>query len=149
MKLVDGNETLVLVTGSSPAATQKDRPLAVWLQEEIDRRGGGHGYRRAVLVADARYVNTPALHAHPTIAIGGPGSNDVVQHLTEVLPMVWAQDERSFVQMATHETGRQAALWGMDAEGTRGAVEAFVREGMLDALLDRVWRLQTGNDQLS
>jgi len=144
MKLVDGNETVIVVTGGSDAALEKDAPLAARLRAEIDRRGGGHAYRRAVVLRAEQYVETPALHRHPTIAVGGPGANDVSQHLTQVLPMVWARDERCFVQMASNEDGRQVAVWGMDAEATQGAVDAFITEGLLDRLLDRVWRFQAG-----
>ena len=40
MKLVDTEETVVLVTGSSLTAEERDRPLAYLLKAEIDRRGG-------------------------------------------------------------------------------------------------------------
>jgi hypothetical protein len=139
MKLVDGDETVVLVTGSSVSATTKDVPLAQWLAAEIDRRGLGQAYRRAVVIGDRGYVHTPAFHGNPTIGIGGPGSNDVVQHLSQTLPTVWNRDDRSFVQMSMDGRNRQVALWGMDSEATRHAVEAFVEEGMLDALLTRLW----------
>jgi hypothetical protein len=144
MKLLDGNETVLVVTGSSAAARAKDQPIAHWLRDEIDSRGGGLTYRRAIVMVDAEYAGTPGFHNHPTIAVGGPGANDVAERLTQLLPMVWMQGDRSFVQMATHEGGRQAAVWGMDAEATRGAAVAFVREGLLDALLERVWTFRPG-----
>lgn len=139
MKLLDRDETVLLVTGATEAAEVKDAPLAEWLREEIDRRGGGLPFRRGLLVVDTAYVGTPAFHDNPTIAIGGPGSNSVVRHLSEVLPTIWTLEDRSFIQMGSEGRGRQVALWGMDAEATRGAVEAFVAEGMLDALLGRLW----------
>ena len=139
MKLLDRDETILLVTGSSQTAEEKDAPLAHWLRQEIDRRGSGVPFRRGVMVADNAYVGNPGFHENPTIAIGGPGSNSVVQHLSDVLPTVWARDDKSFIQMGVDGRGRQVALWGMDADGTRSAVEAFVEEGMLDALLERVW----------
>ncbi len=142
MKLLDRDETILLVTGSTPGAEGKDAPLAEWLRDEIDRRGGGLPFRRGLLVEDSAYVSTPAFHENPTIAIGGPGSNAVSQHLSEVLPTIWTREERSFIQMGMENRGRQVALWGMDADGTRGAVEAFVEEGMLDALLERVWQFR-------
>ena len=139
MKLLDRDETILLVTGSSDGAEAKDAPLAHWLQQEIDRRGSGVPFRRGLMMEDNAYVGNTALHEHPTIAIGGPGANAVVQHLSDVLPTVWARDDKSFIQMGVDGRGRQVALWGMDADATRGAVEAFVEEGMLDALLDRLW----------
>ena len=139
MKLLDRDETILLVTGSSETAEEKDAPLADWLRKEIDRRGSGVPFRRGVKVGDNAYVGNPSFHENPTIAIGGPGSNAVVQHLSDVLPTVWTRDDKSFIQMGVDGRGRQVALWGMDAAGTRSAVEAFVEEGMLDALLERVW----------
>ena len=52
MKLVDTDETVVLVTGSSITAEERDLPLAYLLKAEIDRRGDGLAYRRAVVVDD-------------------------------------------------------------------------------------------------
>ena len=127
------------VTGSSDNARSKDLPLAEWLRDEIDRRGGGLAYRRAVIVRDEHYVRAPAFHAHPTISIGGPGTNDVAQHLSQILPLVIPKEDKSFVQMHLDLRGYQIALWGMDAESTRSAVEAFVSEGLVDSLLTRIW----------
>lgn len=36
--------------------------------------------------------------------------------------------------------GKRAALWGMDQEATREAVERFVKDGFLDRFLDTVWK---------
>ena len=41
MKLVDTDETVVLVTGASITAEERDLPLAQVLKSEIDRRGDG------------------------------------------------------------------------------------------------------------
>lgn len=141
MKLLDPEETVIVVTGATSDAEHRDVRMAQWLQAEIDRRGGGLTYRRAVLVGDERYVRTPAFHHNPTITIGGPGANDVAGHLTQMLPMVWTREEKSFIQMGLDGHSRQVALWGMDAEGTKGAVVAFVEQGMLDAMLERIWTL--------
>ncbi len=144
MKLIDGNETVVIVTGSAVGTSARDGPLAAWLREEIDRRGQGTAYRRAVVVPDDAWAAAPRLHEHPTIAVGGPGVNGASGHLAPMLPMVWSRDDRSFVQMATGAAGRHATLWGMDAAATREAVEAFVAEGLLATLLDRIWRAPAG-----
>jgi len=86
MKLVDPEETVVLVTGTSPSAEERDRPLAYRLKAEIDRRGAGHAYRRAVVVADDWYLEHRTFHLNPTITIGGPGANGVTGELTGMLP---------------------------------------------------------------
>lgn len=139
MKLVDNDETLLVVTGSTLAAMEKDRPVAEWLRDEVDRRGAGAIYRRALLITDERYFGAPNLHRHPVIAIGGPGTNGVTGHLAQLLPMVVSREDRSFVQLGMDRSTRQAVLWGMDAATTRQAVEIFVLEGLLDALLNRIW----------
>ena len=77
MKLVDTDETVVLVTGASITAEERDLPLAQRLKAEIDRRGDGLAYRRAVVVSDAWYLENRLFHLNPTIAIGGPGANGV------------------------------------------------------------------------
>ena len=94
MKLVDTEETVVLVTGASLTAEERDRPLAYLLKAEIDRRGAGHAYRRAVVVADLWYLDNRTFHLNPTIAIGGPGANGVAQELAEVLPTVYNGDDQ-------------------------------------------------------
>ena len=144
MKLVDTDETVVLVTGSSLTAEERDRPLAYRLKAEIDRRGAGHAYRRAVVVADLWYLQNRIFHLNPTIAIGGPGANGLSNELAEALPTVYSQDERVFVQADFETELKRASLWGVDASCTAAAVEAFVSEGYLDDLLSRIWRFRTG-----
>ena len=47
-----------------------------------------------------------------------------------------AREQEVFVQMAAE--GKRAALWGMDQESTKEAVETFVRNGLLERFLDLV-----------
>jgi hypothetical protein len=144
MKLVDTEETIVLVTGSSLTAEERDRPLAYHLKSEVDRRGAGHAYRRAVVVADLWYLQNGIFHLNPTISIGGPGANGVSQELAEALPTVYSRDERVFVQADFEGELKRASLWGVDASATAAAVDAFMSEGYLDQLLTRIWRFRTG-----
>ncbi len=144
MKLVDTDETVVLVTGSSPAAEERDRPLAYRLKAEIDQRGAGHAYRRAVVVADLWYLQNRIFQMNPTIAIGGPGANGVSHEFTESLPTVYSRDERVFVQAEFEGELKRATLWGVDASFTAAAVDVFMTEGYLDDLLSRIWRFRTG-----
>lgn len=144
MKLVDTDETVVLVTGSSLTAEERDRPLAYRLKAEIDRRGSGHAYRRAVVVADLWYQQNRIFQLNPTIAIGGPGANAVSHDFSETLPTVYAQDERVFLQADFEAEAKRASLWGVDASGTAAAVDVFMTEGYLDNLLSRIWRFRTG-----
>ncbi len=144
MKLVDTDETIVLVTGATPTAEERDRPLAYRLKSEIDQRGAGHAYRRAVVVADLWYLDNRTFHLNPTIAIGGPGANGVSHEFAEVLPTVYARDERVFVQADFESELKRASLWGVDAACTSAAVDVFMKEGLLDELLGRIWRFRTG-----
>ncbi len=144
MKLVDTDETVVLVTGSSLTAEERDRPLAYLLKAEIDRRGAGHAYRRAVVVADIWYLENRMFHLNPTVTIGGPGANGVAQEFSEVLPTVYNGEDRVFVQADFDGDLKRAALWGADAAATASAVEVFTTRGMLDDLLGRIWRFRTG-----
>ncbi len=144
MKLVDTDETVVLVTGSSLTAEERDRPLAYRLKSEIDRRGSGHAYRRAVVVADLWYQQNRIFQLNPTIAIGGPGANGVSNDFSEELPTVYSRDERVFVQADFETEPKRASLWGVDASCTGAAVDVFMTEGYLDDLLSRIWRFRTG-----
>lgn len=144
MKLVDTEETIVLVTGSSITSEERDRPLAYRLKGEVDRRGMGHAYRRAVVVADLWYLDNRIFHLNPTIAIGGPGANGVAQEFSSLLPTVHAVDDQVFIQLDFDGELKRAALWGSNAAGTASAVEAFLSGGYLEDLLARIWRFRTG-----
>jgi hypothetical protein len=144
MKLVDTDETIVLVTGSSITAEERDRPLAYRLKAEIDRRGTGHAYRRAVVVADLWYLDNRIFHLNPTIAIGGPGANGVAQEFSSLLPTVHTVGEQAFIQLDFEGELKRAALWGDNAAGTGTAVDTFVSGGYLDDLLGRIWRFRAG-----
>ena len=144
MKLVDTDETIVLVTGSGINAEERDRPLAYRLKQEIDRRGAGHAYRRAVVVGDRWYLENRIFHLNPTIAIGGPGVNGVAGEFSAVLPTVVNQNDRVYL-LADFDAGlKRASLWGVDAAATASAVEVFLTQGLLDDLLQRVWRFRSG-----
>ncbi len=139
MKLVDADETIVLVTG---AEAERDRELAAWLKREIDRRGEGHAYRRGVTVVDDWYLDNGVLQQNPTIAIGGPGANAVTQAYIADLSTVYSEEERVFVQADLEGDVKRVSLWGADAAATAAAVDAFVVHGILDDLLRRIWRFR-------
>jgi hypothetical protein len=144
LKLVDTDETIVLVVGSSITAEERDRPLAYRLKAEVDPRGAGHAYRRAVVVGDLWYLQNRIFHLNPTIAIGGPGANGVSQEFSQTLPTVYSQEDRVFVQAEFEGEMKRASLWGADASHTAVAVDVFMTQGYLDDLLSRIWRFRTG-----
>jgi hypothetical protein len=139
VKLVDADETIVLVTG---AAAERDLELAGWLKAEIDRRGAGHAYRRGVTVADEWYMDNGVLQQNPAIAIGGPGANALTQAYVGELPTLYSEGERVFVQGDLDGDVKRVNLWGADAAATASAVDAFVVHGFLDDLLRRIWRFR-------
>jgi hypothetical protein len=139
MKLVDTDETVVLVIGG---AAERDLALAQVLQAEIDRRGDGLAYRRAVLVNDVWYLENRPFHMYPTIAIGGPGANGVSQEFSALLPTLYNRLEQVFVQADFEGEAKRAAVWGVTASYTEAAVQVFMTEGFLDDLLGRIWRFR-------
>lgn len=143
MKLVDTDETIVIVTGSDIRAEERDRPTAYRLKQEIDRRSDGQPFRRAVVVGDTWFLENRIFHLNPTIAIGGPGVNGLAAELVQAVPVVWSQDQRAYVQAAIEDDPKRVLLWGMDAEATMVSVQAFVSQGFLDDLLRRIWRFRT------
>jgi hypothetical protein len=144
MKLVDVEETIVLVTANGGDGDARDRDAALELKAEIDARGAGHAYRRAVVVPDQWYLENETLQQNPTIAIGGPGVNGVSEEFSSVLPMVYTEGERVFIQADLEGELKRAALWGVNAAATAEAVRVFVRQGVLDDLLARIWRFRVG-----
>mgnify|MGYP001182175817 CR=1 FL=1 len=143
MKLIDTDETVVIVTGSDLRAEERDRPTAYRLKQEIDRRSDGQVFRRAVVVGDNWYLENRVFHLNPSIAVGGPGVNALAAELSQSLPLVWTQDQRVYVQANLEADPKRVVLWGMDAEATMVAVQAFVSQGFLEDLLRRIWRFRT------
>lgn len=135
MTFVNPTLTVVLVYGAEGKAAERDRALALRLQDEVTQRG-----RSAVVVSDAVYDGHPVLHPSAVVAVGGPGVNRLSAEMLPALPAVWAQDDRVFVQATRDDARPRAVVWGMDADATAEAVEAFVFHGELDRLLDRLWR---------
>jgi hypothetical protein len=144
VKLIDGSETIIIVTGSDPRAEAHDGPLAHDLKREVDGRGQGLAFRRAVVVGDQQYQEHDVFHQNPTIAIGGPGVNAVASELVERLPTVWSTGDQALIQCDFDGAVKQAALWGANAGSTAQAVKAFIMDGYLDELLRRIWRSPGG-----
>lgn len=145
MKLVDSEETIVIVIASDLEPGHPDAQGAERLKAEIDARGRGWSYRRAVIVDDEQWFETPMFHEAPAIAIGGPGANGVAARYAGELPAVWTDGDRVVIQAELADGKRRAALWGSDRHATAEAVEAFIGRGWLDEFLDRCWRFRMGN----
>jgi hypothetical protein len=145
----DIRSTVLIVVGYGILPEEEDRPGAYELKREIVSRGLGSESRGAVVVTDMWMVNQEMAELFPAIAVGGPGVNAFAAQIYEELPVAFTRDERVFIQMSGGQMsggqmsggpGKRAALWGMDQEATREAVERFVKDGFLDRFLDTVWK---------
>ena len=135
----DIRSTVLIVVGYGILPEEEDRPLAYDLKRAIAARTQGAEGRGAVVVTDMWMINQEMAELFPAIAVGGPGVNAFAAQIYEGLPVAYTRDERIFVQCGS-EGGKRAALWGMDQEATREAVEIFIKDGYLDRFLDTVWR---------
>jgi hypothetical protein len=142
MKLIDTDETILIVTGSDLPAEMNDRPTAYALKREIDRLGEGRPWREAVVVSDRWFADHRVFHLCSTIVIGGPGVNAVAAALINELPALVARDERVFVQGAWDSETKRVSLWGADRVATSEAVVVFLREGYCAQFLNSAWRLK-------
>lgn len=140
MKLIDPTQTIVIVHGTQGRAATADRELAWKLKREVDRRTDGTTFRRAVVVGDDAYYSHDAFEPSPVIAIGGAGVNRASEELFGSVPLVFQQEDRVFVQARFEDDDAQVVLWGMDAAATAQAVDAFLFQGVLDKMLERLWK---------
>ena len=85
MKLIDTDDTILIVTGTEIPAEMNDRPLAYRLKAGIDRRGEGKTFRGAVVVSDGWFAQNRIFHLCSAVAVGGPGVNALAASLVEEL----------------------------------------------------------------
>ena len=142
MKVIDTDETILIVTGSDLPAEMNDRPTAYALKREIDRLGEGRPWREAVVVSDRWFADHRVFHLCSTIVIGGPGVNAVAAALINELPALVAREERVFVQGAWDSETKRVSLWGADRAATSEAVVVFLREGYCAQFLNSAWRFK-------
>ena len=135
----DIRSTVLIAVGYGILPEDEDRPLAYDLKRAIGARSQGAEGRGAVVVTDMWMLNQEMAELFPAIAVGGPAVNAFAAQIYEELPVAFTRDERVFIQMS-EESGKRAALWGMDRDATREAVERFVADGWLDRFLNLVWK---------
>jgi hypothetical protein len=143
LKGVRSQETVIIVTGHNVITELLDRPTAEHLRDEVDKRGGGEKYRRALVVGcgileqEIKRGKLPSVL--PLISVGGPPSNDITKDLQSfarctIAPGIYG----SFRKV---DGTPQAALWGDTAEKTRASVENYITrpEGLAE-FLKCCWR---------
>ncbi len=130
----------LIVVGSSLEAEVYDRPVADALATTISRRLAERGTcerARPVVCTDLWYLNQDELRARPTVSVGRPERNALSAYLGDKTPSAYVVDDVLIVQ-ADPEMGEPVVCcWGVDAEATAWAVDAFV-ERYLGAFLDRL-----------
>lgn len=134
----DLRSTVLVVVGHGILPEEEDRPIAYDLKRLINARGRGQDGRAGVVVTDVWLMNNELGEFFPAIALGGPSVNAFTAQIYEDLPVVYARDQRAFIQLAGE--GKRSAVWGMDEPATREAADVFVKEGLLERFLDVVWK---------
>lgn len=134
----DLRSTVLIVVGHGILPEEEDRPIAYDLKRVINARGGGADGRAGVVVTDVWVMSNELGEFFPAIALGGPSVNAFTAQIYEDLPVVYAREQRAFIQLA--DGGKRTAVWGMDQPATREAADVFVKEGVLERFLDLVWR---------
>jgi hypothetical protein len=138
---LDVNQTILIVVGSEIKPEEKDRPLAYKLQQQIQRAPayGKVPFRKCVVISDLLFENDIIIQVCPTIAIGGPGVNMAAARFAEKLPVYLNKDNRYFVQYDKSPKNNRVAIWGMDQETTNEAIDEFIKSGLLEEYLGRIW----------
>jgi hypothetical protein len=130
---------ILIITGSTPRAEQMDRPLAYYLQSQIDELGSGRDDRMGLVLSDRYYLTRPDLCVLPMISVGGPGVNRLAQKLLKKLCPVLAVEDKFFIQMNADKGDLRASVWGMDNPQTRIAVVTFA-ERYLPKFTEVCWQ---------
>jgi hypothetical protein len=121
---------LLIVTGSTFRAEELDRPLAYYLQQQVDRSLNESdpplGRFQTRVVADLRWFHDKKLQSLPTISIGGPGVNALARHWLEEVPVSLAVDDQYYIQMDPDLQAPHVSVWGMNNSTTQIAVSVFL-----------------------
>jgi hypothetical protein len=116
---------ILIVTGSTLRAEQMDRPLAYYIQAQVQELSRGEEGYQALVVSDRFYLSHPDLHELPLISVGGPGVNRLAQKLLKKLPAALAVEDRFYIQMDPEREEMRASIWGLDNLQTKMAVVTF------------------------
>ncbi|MGB9624877.1 MAG: hypothetical protein ACPMAQ_08440 [Phycisphaerae bacterium] len=138
MEEYDLDSLILIVTGSTLRAEDKDRPLANALAVEIRKRLPPDSSWRCLVISDLHYINNEDLHECPLICLGGPGVNHLSAILLRELPPALAVDRVLLIQMDVQLKDLRTCLWGMNHDTTVEAIQTFIQKGYLDRFLAAV-----------
>lgn len=133
-----------IVVGASLSAEVHDRPvgerLARALESALVRRGVATEAPAGItpiVCTDLWYLNDDALRARPTISVGRPERNALSAYLGDKTPSAFVVDDVLIVQADPEMREAVACCWGVDADATRWAADAFI-DRYLDAFVERL-----------
>lgn len=135
---IDINETILIPVGSELSPEEKDRPLAYHIKTVIEEHSQGV-YQKAIVVSDRWYIENEMFHLCPTIFIGGPGVNAALDLYYNEIPVIWSDNEATFLQMKTGQDDIKVALWGLTQMQTNAAIERFLHK-YLNQFLAASWK---------
>jgi len=130
---IDPSHLLLVVVGAHLRAEQADRPLAYRLSERISGWVKANGQAlatpiRPVVCTDIWYLNHLALHARPTVSIGGPGVNALSSHFAKSIAGQEVNDQQVVIQIDPEFTDLRVSIWGTDHELTAKGLEVFLTD---------------------
>ena len=138
--MVDYPDGLILiVTGSTLRAEQMDRPLAYYLQAQVEQLSSGRENCLGLVISDRFYLTHPDLHFLPLISIGGPGVNRLASKLLKKLPALMTSEGRFYIQMDPCWEETRVSIWGLDNAQTKMAVVTFA-ERFLQRFTEIAWQ---------
>jgi hypothetical protein len=80
-------DTVIIVIGNRIPAELLDRPIAERLRDQIDERGGGDRFRRAIVLTDTAWsAEAENVADNPVIAVGGPPANELSRQFSASVP---------------------------------------------------------------
>ncbi len=128
---IDPEGLLPVVVGAHPRGEMRDRPLAMRLLQVIRHWQREHcedpsSRLRPIVLTDLWYLNDKALLLQPTISIGDPTANAATAYYATRLPKAYVVDGQLQVLADLQFLDPSVAMWGVDANATRGALDWFI-----------------------
>ena len=137
-------ESVIILVGTTSVCELLDRYTAMELQHEVDRRGAGVKFRRAVVLQTAVYMSdhgASLLRSLPTISLGSPSVNPVTARLLEEAEVTRWDIAPWYGAYLRADNGPKVALWGGSAGETRETVRRYIEQPLgLTEFLQEIWR---------